>query len=87
MKKTTLLILITTASFGFGFAVKTIITSPNKNTVKMKKATGIGTHGRKKFRSFFYVLKRSLGFPPHCSTIMAMDKFLTSIKNLLLAVL
>src|SRR5258706_12665550 len=42
MKKATLIILITAASFCFGFAVKTIITSQNKNTIKMKKVTGIG---------------------------------------------
>jgi len=42
MKKATLIILITAASFCFGFAFKTIITSQqNKNTI-MKKVTGIG---------------------------------------------
>ena len=42
MKKTTLLIILTAASFCFGFGLKTIITSQNKNTIKMKKVTGIG---------------------------------------------
>jgi predicted enzyme related to lactoylglutathione lyase len=42
MKKATLIILITAASFCFGFAFNTIITSQqNKNTI-MKKVTGIG---------------------------------------------
>jgi len=40
MKKTTLVIVITAASFCFGFAFKTII-SNNKDT-EMKKVTGIG---------------------------------------------
>ena len=42
MKKATLIILITATSFCFGFAFKAIITSQNKNTIKMKKVTGIG---------------------------------------------
>ena len=42
MKKATLIILITAASFCFGFAFKTIITSQNKDTIQMKKVTGIG---------------------------------------------
>src|ERR1700688_4453537 len=42
MKKATLITLITATSFCFGFAFKTIITSQNKNTIKMKKVTGIG---------------------------------------------
>ena len=42
MKKTTLIILLTATSFCFGFGLKTIITSQNKNTIKMKKVTGIG---------------------------------------------
>ena len=42
MKKTTLIILITAISFCFGFVFNTIITSQNKNTIKMKKVTGIG---------------------------------------------
>ena len=42
MKKTTLIILITAASFCFGFAFKTILTSQNQNTTIMKKVTGIG---------------------------------------------
>ena len=41
MKKTSLIILLIAASFGFGFAFKTIITKPS-NTIKMKKVTGIG---------------------------------------------
>jgi len=42
MKKTTLILLVTAASFCFGFAFKTLLTSPNKNQIKMKKVTGIG---------------------------------------------
>jgi predicted enzyme related to lactoylglutathione lyase len=42
MKKTTLVIVITMASFCFGFAFKTIITNQNNKTTKMKKVTGIG---------------------------------------------
>lgn len=43
MKRITLIILITAASFCFGFAFNTLITSQqNKSTIKMKKVTGIG---------------------------------------------
>lgn len=42
MKKVTLTILIAATSFCFGYAFKTIIASQNKNTIKMKKVTGIG---------------------------------------------
>lgn len=42
MKKTSLIVLVVTASFLSGFAVKTIITRQNNNTEKMKKVTGIG---------------------------------------------
>jgi predicted enzyme related to lactoylglutathione lyase len=42
MKKTTLMILVIMASFCFGFAFKTVITSQNSNATKMKKVTGIG---------------------------------------------
>jgi predicted enzyme related to lactoylglutathione lyase len=42
MKKTTLVILIIVTSFCFGFVFKTIISKQNKNTIKMKKVTGIG---------------------------------------------
>jgi predicted enzyme related to lactoylglutathione lyase len=42
MKKITLIILLIAASFGFGFAFKTILSSQNKNHTKMKKVTGIG---------------------------------------------
>jgi len=42
MKKTTLVIIITAASFCFGFAFKTIITKQNNTPTKMKKVTGIG---------------------------------------------
>jgi predicted enzyme related to lactoylglutathione lyase len=42
MKKATIVILITATSFCFGFAFKTVITPENKNTIKMKKVTGIG---------------------------------------------
>jgi predicted enzyme related to lactoylglutathione lyase len=42
MKKIPLLILILAASFLSGFAFKAITTTQNKNTVKMKKVTGIG---------------------------------------------
>src|SRR5208282_6193927 len=41
MKKTSLITLIIAASFGFGFAFKTIITKPSNQT-NMKKVTGIG---------------------------------------------
>lgn len=41
MKKTTLIILAIAASFGFGFAFKTIITE-KPHQIKMKKVTGIG---------------------------------------------
>ena len=42
MKKATLITLITATAFCFGFAFKTIITTQNKKTIKMKKVTGIG---------------------------------------------
>src|SRR3954470_10075468 len=42
MKKVTLIILITATSFCFGFAFKTVITSQHKNTITMKKVTGVG---------------------------------------------
>src|ERR1700681_1088610 len=42
MKKATLIILVTATSFGFCFVFKTIITSQNKNTIIMKKETGVG---------------------------------------------
>ena len=42
MKKATLITLVTATSFCFGFAFKTIITTENKKTIKMKKVTGIG---------------------------------------------
>jgi len=42
MKKTSLIILLTTAAFLSGFAFKTIITKQNKDTTKMKKVTGVG---------------------------------------------
>ena len=42
MKKATLLILITTTSFCFGFAFRTIVTKENKQPTSMKKVTGIG---------------------------------------------
>ena len=42
MKKTTLIILALATSFCFGFAVKTIITTPPNNQQKLKKVTGIG---------------------------------------------
>ncbi len=42
MKKTTLMILVIMASFCFGFAFKTVITSQNSNATKIKKVTGIG---------------------------------------------
>lgn len=42
MKKATLIIVIAATSFCFGFAVKKMITPQNKNTIKMKKVTGIG---------------------------------------------
>src|SRR3978361_1176869 len=41
MKKTSLIVLVITASFLSGFALKTIITKQNKTTT-MKKVTGIG---------------------------------------------
>lgn len=40
MKRMTLVLI--TASFLFGFAFKTIITTQNKETIEMKKVTGIG---------------------------------------------
>jgi predicted enzyme related to lactoylglutathione lyase len=42
MKKTSLIVLVITASFLSGFAFKTIITKQNKETTQMKKVTGIG---------------------------------------------
>jgi predicted enzyme related to lactoylglutathione lyase len=42
MKKTTLMILIIAASFCFGFAFKTMITTQSKDQKQMKKVTGIG---------------------------------------------
>jgi predicted enzyme related to lactoylglutathione lyase len=42
MKKVLLIVLVITASFLSGFAFKTVITSQNKKTTKMKKVTGIG---------------------------------------------
>lgn len=42
MKKATLAILLTAASFCFGFAFNSIITSQKTNNLKMKKVTGIG---------------------------------------------
>jgi len=42
MKKTSLIVLVITASFLSGFAFKTINTTQNKKTTKMKKVTGIG---------------------------------------------
>lgn len=42
MKKTSIVILVITASFLSGFAFKTIITKQNDQTTKMKKVTGIG---------------------------------------------
>jgi predicted enzyme related to lactoylglutathione lyase len=42
MRKATLLILIITASFCTGFALRTIVSFQNKKTTAMKKATGIG---------------------------------------------
>jgi hypothetical protein len=37
--------------------------------------------------AIFYVLKNSPGSPPHCTTIMAIAKSLSSIAKRLLAVL
>lgn len=42
MKKTTLLVLMITVSFCFGFAFKTIITKQSNDQIKMKRVTGIG---------------------------------------------
>ena len=42
MKRTSLIILLVTASFLSGFALKTITTKQNEKTIKMKKVTGIG---------------------------------------------
>ena len=42
MKKTSLIILVITASFLSGFALKSIITKEDNYTIKMKKVTGIG---------------------------------------------
>jgi catechol 2,3-dioxygenase-like lactoylglutathione lyase family enzyme len=42
MKKTTFLIIAMAASFGFGFAIKTILTKPPNDQQNIKKVTGIG---------------------------------------------
>ena len=42
MKKTLLLLFALVTSFGLGFALNTIITTQHKNSLKMKKVTGIG---------------------------------------------
>jgi len=42
MQKTSLIILVITASFLSGFAFKTLIINQNEKTTKMKKVTGIG---------------------------------------------
>lgn len=42
MKKTSILLLIISASFLCGFAFKSIITNPNNETSSIKKVTGIG---------------------------------------------
>jgi len=42
MKNSTLILLLTVASFGFGFAFKSLIVHQNKNALTMKKVTGIG---------------------------------------------
>ncbi|HMU46928.1 MAG TPA: VOC family protein [Chitinophagaceae bacterium] len=42
MKRTTLIILLTTASFLSGFTIKTIISNNKNELSKMKKVTGIG---------------------------------------------
>src|SRR3954466_7736529 len=42
MKKTSLIVLVISASFLSGFAFKTIITKQNNKGIKMKKVTGIG---------------------------------------------
>ncbi|MEO8664706.1 MAG: VOC family protein [Ignavibacteria bacterium] len=42
MKKATVIILITSASFCFGFTLKTILISQNNEVNEMKKVTGIG---------------------------------------------
>ncbi len=42
MKKSSLIVLIILASFISGFAFKTILTKENKETIKMKKVTGVG---------------------------------------------
>ena len=42
MKNTTLILLLTVASFGFGFICKSLIVHQNKNASTMKKVTGIG---------------------------------------------
>ena len=42
MKKVSLILLVITAFFVSGFAVKTIITNQNIKTARMKKVTGIG---------------------------------------------
>ncbi len=42
MKKVSLIVLVITASFVSGFALRTILTDQNKKTTKMKKVTGIG---------------------------------------------
>src|SRR5574338_1438643 len=42
MKKTSFIILVITASFLSGFAVKTVITKQTQKPTNMKKVTGIG---------------------------------------------
>ena len=42
MKKTSLLIVVITTSFCFGFAFKSIITNNSNANTEMKKVTGIG---------------------------------------------
>ncbi len=42
MKRTTLIIIAIVASFGFGFAFKTVITNKTDDTKSIKKVTGIG---------------------------------------------
>jgi predicted enzyme related to lactoylglutathione lyase len=42
MKKTALIILVIAASFLSGFTLKTILTTQNQKSTKMKKVTGIG---------------------------------------------
>ncbi len=42
MKTFTFILLLTVASFGFGFVCKSLIVHQNKNASNMKKVTGIG---------------------------------------------